>query len=171
MRNNTLGNPGPGDQGQPAPPIPVLPLDYDRVPANSQGFQLGQGYNSLDSSTQGTALISSPGIASPDDIGPHPLLYTLKYASSLYELADKLSVSVTGSFNLGGQGANASFSYAKEIFTSETSLYVVVMVDVRNAAKRLQSWDLDSTPPGRGLQDAMGLTQAEFFNKYGDRFI
>jgi hypothetical protein len=146
--------------------LPVPPVDLLRVPTYSQKFRLGQGYSSLDGAEKGFSVVSSQATASPNDVGAH-ITFNLQSASSLYELADKLSVSVSGSFNGVGGGASASYAYAKSVFSRKESEYVIVMVDVRNAAQGLNDYKLEQP----ALAAAKTLSEAEFYKRYGDHFI
>jgi hypothetical protein len=82
-------------------------------------------------------------------------------------LADKLSTSVSGSFNGVGGGASASYSYAKAVFSRKEDVYIVLMVDVRNASEGLNDYRLEAG----ALAAANKLSEAEFFKRYGDHFI
>jgi hypothetical protein len=146
--------------------IPVPPVQIGRVPTYSQKFRLGQGYNSLTGDEKGFAVVNSQASPSPRDLGAHTA-FTLQMASSLYELADRLSTSVSGSFSGIGGGASASYSYAKAVFSRKESVYIIVRVDVRNASEGLNDYVLED----RALDAAKRLPEAEFLKRYGDQFI
>lgn len=164
--NKPPERPAPVQEDGPVVTIPIPPSDVRRVPTYDQKFRLGQGYNTLDGSIKGMAVVASKSVPSPGDKGSHTI-FTLQSASSQVELADKLSVSVSGGFSALGGGGSTSFNYAKSISSSKESLFILVVVDVSNSAEGLDSYVLEDS----ARTDANKLTRAQFFRKYGDRFI
>jgi hypothetical protein len=145
--------------------IPVFPHQIRRAPTYGGSFRPGQGYNSLLGAPGNMAVVDS-GIAPPAK-GIGQTSFTLQSAYSATELASKLDVSVTASFNALGGGTNSALNYAKQIATRQEDIYVVVSVDVKNTAQGLGSYKLEHKVD----QDARSMSSDEFFKHYGDYFV
>jgi hypothetical protein len=142
--------------------IAVSPHPTKRVPTYGGSFQPGQGYDSIAGDTKNAAVVNS-GLTPPEK-GMGRATFTLQSAYSVAELASKLGVSASASFEGTGGGANVAMNYAKQIATRQESIYVVVSVEVENTARGL-------TLPYKPAVDTRSSTSDTFFANYGDYFV